>query len=202
MKESFKFEEDSIRITFSRDSFHNDKPSSNIMFDEIEHTRALGDLLLSNKSGAKCTVQFKLDSGAGANLLPLNIYTKLFPDRKLHGTVDKRVQLIAANKTRIKQLGTVRLRVCVRSKEKVCLFYVVPDMCHPIFGLPDLTSMKLLSFDILLESNWEANYSVDSVDSNLTKQSLLTNYHDVFSGLGKLKVEPVKINLREDAIPV
>ena len=84
----------------------------------------------------------------------------------------------------------------------MCLFYVVPDMCHPIFGLPDLTSMKLLSFDIPLESNWEANYSVDSVDSNLTKQSLLKNYHDVFSGLGKLKVELVKINLKEDAIPV
>ena len=201
-RESFEFEEDAIQIKFSRDSFHNDKHSSNIMFDEIEHTRALGDLLLSNRSGKKCTVRFKLDSGAGANLLPLNVYKKLFPDRKLHGTVDKRLQLIAANKTRIKQLGTVRLRVRVRSKEKVCLFYVVPDMCRPIFGLPDLTSMRLLSFDIPLESDWEANNSVDSVDSNLTKQSLLTNYLDVFSGLGKLKIEPVKINLREDAIPV
>ena len=86
--------------------------------------------------------------------------------------------------------------------KKVCLFYVVSDMCCPIFGLPDLTSMKLLSFDIPLESDWEANNNVDSVDSNLTKQSLLTNYHDVFSGLGKLKVEPVKINLKEVAIPV
>ena len=44
--------------------------------------------------------------------------------------------------------------------------------------------------------------SVDSVGSNLTKQTVLTNYHDVFSGPGKLKVEPVKINLREDAIPI
>ena len=59
--------------------------------------------------------------------------------------------------------------------------------------------MRLLSFDIPPESDWEAN---NSVDSNLTKQTVLVNYHDVFSGLGKLKVEPVKINLREDAIPV
>ena len=51
------------------------------MFDEIEHTKTLGDLLLSNKSSAKCTVRFKVDSGAGANLLPLNMYKKLFPDR-------------------------------------------------------------------------------------------------------------------------
>ena len=115
----------------------------------------------------------------------------------MHGTVDKLIQLIAANKTRKKQLGTVRLRVCVRNKEKVCLFYVVPDMCHPIFSLPDLTNMKLLSFDILLKSDLKAN---SSVDSNLMKQSIPANYHNVFSGLGKLKVDPVKINLREDAI--
>ena len=36
----------------------------------------------------------------------------------------------------------------------------------------------------------------------MTKQTILANYHNVFSGPGKLKVEPVKINLREDAIPV
>ena len=59
--------------------------------------------------------------------------------------------------------------------------------------------MKLLSFDILLESDWEAN---NSVDSNLTNETILANYHDVFAGLGTLKIERVKINLREDAIPV
>ena len=94
--------------------------------------------------------------------------------------INKWVQLIAANKTHIKQLGTVRLRVHVRNKE-VCLFYVVPDMCYPSFGLPDLTSMKSLSFDIPLKSDWEVNNSVNSVDSNLTKQTVLASYHDVFN---------------------
>ena len=77
------------------------------MFDEVEQTKALGDLLLSNKAGLRYTVRFKLDSGAGANLFPIGMYKKLFPDRKLNGTADKGIQLIAANKTRIKQLGTV-----------------------------------------------------------------------------------------------
>ena len=94
------------------------------MFDEIENTRALGDLKLSNKAGIQCIVRFKLDSGAGANLLPICVYRKLFPNRKLHNTIDKRVQLLAANKTQIKQLGTDRLRVRVGNKEKPCLFYV------------------------------------------------------------------------------
>ena len=98
-------------IVFSKDSFHNNKhgQSSNIMFDEVEQTKALGDLLLSKKAGLRYTVRFKLDSGAGANLLPIGMYKKLFPDRKLNGTADKRIQLIAANKTCIKQLGTVRM---------------------------------------------------------------------------------------------
>ena len=30
-------------------------------------------------------------------------------------------------------------------------------MCHPIFGLPDLTSVKLLAFDIPLEHEWKSN---------------------------------------------
>ena len=49
--DDFEFEEDAIQIVFSKDSFHNNKhgQSSNIMFDEIEQTKALGDLLLSNK---------------------------------------------------------------------------------------------------------------------------------------------------------
>ena len=38
---NFEFEEDAIQIKFSRDSFHNDKHSSNIIFDEIESTGAL-----------------------------------------------------------------------------------------------------------------------------------------------------------------
>ena len=61
---------------FSKDSFHNNKhgQSSNIMLDEIEQTKALGDLLLSNKAGLRYTVRFKLDSGAGANLLPIGMY--------------------------------------------------------------------------------------------------------------------------------
>ena len=119
--------------------------------------------------------------GAGANLLPIGMYKKLFPDRKLHGTADKRIQLIAANKTRIKQLGTVRLRVHVGNKDKVCLFYVVPDKCRPIFGLPDLTSMRLLTFDIPLEHQWGPNTDnelgmISSIDSSLTQQMVLNQY--------------------------
>ena len=41
------------------------------MFDEVTNTQALGDLTLSNRAGKVQVTRFKLDSGAGANLLPV-----------------------------------------------------------------------------------------------------------------------------------
>ena len=92
------------------------------MFDEVTNTQALGDLTLSNKAGKTQLTRFKLDSGAGANLLPIGTYYKLFNkgDRDLEASRDPRVSLVAANKSKIKQLGTVRLRVHVGEFERVC----------------------------------------------------------------------------------
>ena len=51
-------------------------------------------------------------------------------DRDLKSTIDHRVKLI-------KQWSAVNLRVKACDKEKVCKFYIVPNTCRPIFGLPD-----------------------------------------------------------------
>ena len=141
----FEFEEDCIQIEFSKGTFNKgtDGPKGNIMFDEVTNTQALGDLTLSNRAGKVQVTRFKLDSGAGANLLPVGTYYKLFnkEDRDLEASRDPRVSLVAANKSKIKQLGSVRLRVQVGEFERVCKFYVVPNYVRPIFGLPDLTRM-------------------------------------------------------------
>ena len=75
------------------------------MFDEVTNTQALGDLILSNRAGKSQVTRFKLDSGAGANLLPIGIYHKLLSkeDRNLEASRDPRVSLVAANKSKIKQ---------------------------------------------------------------------------------------------------
>ena len=73
-------------------------------------------------------------------------------DRNLEASRDPRVSLVAANKSKIKQLGSVRLRVQVGEFERVCKFYVVPNYVKPIFGLPDLTRMQLVRFSMLIVS--------------------------------------------------
>ena len=152
-----------------------------------------------------------MDSGAGANLLHVGTYYKLFnkEDRDLEASRDPRVSLVAANKSRIKQLGSVRLRVQVGEFERVCKFYVVPNYVRPIFGLPDLTRMQLVRFSMPIVSQWtEGETSIDEasgpvpISSGLTKDEVLEGFKEVFTGLGRLKVEPVKIHLTKDAKPV
>ena len=209
----FEFEEDCIQIEFSKGTFNKgpDGPKGNIMFDEVTNTQALGDLTLSNRAGKVQVTRFKLDSGAGANLLPVGTYYKLFnkEDRDLEASRDPRVSLVAANKSKIKQLGSVRLRVQVGEFERVCKFYVVPNYVRPIFGLPDLTRMQLVRFSMPIVSQWtEGETSIDEasspvpISSGLTKDEVLKRFKEVFTGLGRLKVEPVKIHFTKDAKPV
>ena len=180
------------------------------IFDEVTPTQALGDLKLSNKAGKRATTRFKLDSGAEANFLPILVYYSLFSkaDRDSESSIIPSIQLIAANKSRIKQLGSVNLRVSVGSMEKVCKFFIVPNYVRPIFGLPDLTRMDLVKFSMPISSEWDSGDShttlVDSQDTQnhgISKDQVLDKYHKVFSGLGRLKFEPVKIYLKENAQP-
>ena len=174
------------------------------MFDEISNTQVLGDVNLANRAGRQLKQRFKLDSGACANPLPIGINSQLFSkkDRDLKGSIDNRVSLIAANNNIIKQLGTVRLRVKAGGLEKVCKFYVVPNHWRPILGLPDLLRMDMVQFKVPTTNQW-TNF-VGSVESNvpgLTKDQVLSEYKDVFIGLGRLKVDPIKIHLKEGAKP-
>ena len=71
-------------------------------------------LKLCNKAGNSDKANFKLDTGASGNLLRLKNYVELFPKmsmKDLSSTVNQNVQLLAANKSVIKQVGTVRLHV-------------------------------------------------------------------------------------------
>ena len=198
----YEFCEDSIHFIFNKGP--KASKSNNILFDEITNTQVLGDVRLANRTCRQLTQRFKLDSGACANLLPIGIYTKLFSkqDRDLKGSIDPRVSLIAANNNIIKQLGTVTLRVKAGGLEKVCRFFVVPNHCRPILGLPDLLRMDMVQFKVPTTNQW-SNYvgTVESKVPGLTKEQILTEYKDVFTGLGRLKVEPIKIHLKEGARP-
>ena len=204
----YELHEDTVQIIYNTTD-----AQTNIKFDEISNSQALGDLSLSNRAGKNITQRFKLDSGACANLIPISVYSRLFSksDRDLKTTIDHRVKLIAANNKQIKQLGTVNLRVKAEDREKVCKFYIVPDSCRPILGLPDLKRMDLVQFKVPTTSQWTDYVSSiepstpntqpiqskepTSIQKGITKDQVLAKYKKVFTGLGRLKVTPVKITL-------
>ena len=207
----YELHEDSVQVIYN-----NTNPQTDITFDEIENSQALGDLTLSNKVGKVITQRFKLVSGACDNLLPIGVYSQMFDkdDRDLKGTIDDRVKLIAANNKVIKQLGTVSLRVKVVDREKVCRFYVVPNTCRPILGLPNLKIMDLVQFEVSTTSQWpDYVSSIEPSTSNtipsestaicqgIVKDQVLSKYNKVFTGLGRLKVTPVKIHLKPGVKP-
>ena len=80
------------------------------MFNEVTQTQAFGNNTLSNRTGKTQTTRFKVDSEVGANLLPLRVYYSLFNKtvRDIGSSIDPRVSLVAANKSTIKQLGSIR----------------------------------------------------------------------------------------------
>ena len=207
----YELHEDSVQIVYNTAN-----PQTNIKFDEIENSQALGDLTLSNKVGKVITQRFKLDSGACANLIPAGVYSKLFEkvDRDLKSTIDHRVKLLAANNKVIKQLGTVNRRVKAEGREKVCSFYVVPNTCRPILRLPDLKRMDLVQFKVPTTSQWSDYVSSiepsrpittpkepTTIPQGITKDQVLSKYKKVFTGLGRLKVTSVKIHLKPGVKP-
>ena len=92
--------------------------SSNVASDEISNQpkclqHALTDLKICNEAGNSDKVHFKLYTGASGNLFPLKNYLEFFwkSVKDLFSTIYQNVQLLTANKSIIKQLGTVRLCV-------------------------------------------------------------------------------------------
>ena len=168
---TFSLNHNEVVIKFA-DSVTKVKGSKNVMFDEIELSRVLVDLkvqaaLNPNENCAPVPnngcplhkLQFKLDSGAHGNLMPISMYKSLFPGLPhdvLRKSIDKRVTLVAYNKQEIKQLG----RCCINvsnpstSKSKTSKFFVVGDSCNPITRLHDSIALNLFSVNVPFTDRW------------------------------------------------
>ena len=60
----------------------------------------------------------------------------------------------------------------------------------------------MVQFKVPTTAYWSDEVSsIETPQSGLTKEQVLKEYKDVFTGLGRLKVEPVKIHLKEGAKP-
>ena len=113
MEPTEEFEYDTIhvvrKVTFSSSCYKDrNGQNDNVMFDEIadiakHKLRVLSDLYVQSHS-RKNVLRFKLDTGAGDNMLPFHVWQEFFPGRSrsdLARTIDKGVNLQAYNKSKI-----------------------------------------------------------------------------------------------------
>ena len=93
----YTYEQESIHIQFTTKNLYSTIQTS-VAFDEIDDENmphVLADLHVTKCNGprdsltmhAACTKHFKIDSGACGNLIPLSLYSDLFPESNVNGSL-------------------------------------------------------------------------------------------------------------------
>ena len=86
------------------------------------------ELSCETQHGLRSKQTFKLDTGVDGNLMPITMFTKLYPKVSLEAlskTIEKGITLFAYNNTKIKQYRTCSVKIVFKNKSEICKFYVV-----------------------------------------------------------------------------
>ena len=144
------------------------------------------------------TVKMQIDSGASCNVLP----KEYLPEG---ADVQKTNKLLTAyNKERIPALGTTRISMCnPKTRKKYNAEFVVVDGSYtPLLGARAAQQMGFIvvqHHNIQLMSNNEV-FTASPI-SSLTKEQVLTNFGDIFKGLGKMDGK-LHLEVNESVPPV
>ena len=148
---------------------------------------------------------FKVDTGVDGNLMPISIFSKLFPKVSLDTlsqTINKSVTLFAYNDTEIKQFGTCSIKLSFQSRSQVCKFFVVEHKTA-IVGITDSEKLGLISVNFDMVKNKKHIKIVNEVkgqNEESFRQTIEKEYPDLFKGIGLMDGE-ISIKLKDGAIP-
>ena len=151
---------------------------------------ALVDLTFRTEEFSR-NVSCKIDTGAEANVMPLNVAKALFPNiEKL--LKPSPVRITAFGGTNIPQLGTFLFSVEFKDKQLEVEFFITDTAGSVILGLKSSTDLNLIIFNHEIKNQ--------PSDSKLT-QTILKDYADVFDGIGCFEGE-CKITVDPNVQPV
>jgi hypothetical protein len=163
--------------------------------DTEEEVKYVISEVLSNKS--KCwiskvrinnvDINFKLDTGAEVNIIPINYLNKVGMVR--HEIVKTKTTLLSFGNFKTKPIGKVNLNCKLKNVTKNLEFIVVDFKSLPILGLTACTELNLV-------------HKIDSCEQVFTDLSeVFGKYKNVFTGTGKVQYEH-HIELDETVAPV
>lgn len=121
----------------------------------------------------KCFVEFKIDTGAMANVIPMKIFKSLGYERnKICQTT---TQLKSYTGSILKTLGKVSLKCKIKSNSYDIEFFVIDSDSQPILGLESSTQLNLIK-------------RIETVNACLNSyDTIKEKFRDVFTGTGCLK---------------
>ena len=146
------------------------------------------DIEIGNK---KVLVSFKLDTGAQVNVIPFHVFHQLG-----YGNLESTTRrLFGYGGKPLKVEGKCTLVCSYKGTQGKHHFYVVSRQAPPILGLSSCLSLNLIQLVLSVEER-QANDTVSQ-----TPGDILTEYKDVFEGLGSFPGLH-KIQLKPEVNPV
>ena len=131
-------------------------------------------------------VQLPIDTGASCNILPKSDYIWATGDKQCKSLEQSYTRLIMHNKTVVWPLGQIRLLTERKGRKYGVLFHIVKQdltllLCRTT--CEKMNSVKILDADI----NATHNETID-VSPNVRSDPVLTEFSDIFTGVGCLEV--------------
>ena len=149
------------------------------------------DAFWKNISIVNCNKSFKakVDTGAQINVIPNYIFDKLQLRTKLQKCV---ANITNYGGDKLKVIGDCILDVKIDNKQHKMHFFVIdtPINSTPIVGIKTIQELDLLR-TINIVNRVEAN-----------TDEIVLKYDEVFTGLGKINIEPYEFKLKENYTPI
>ncbi|XP_021361397.1 uncharacterized protein K02A2.6-like [Mizuhopecten yessoensis] len=132
----------------------------------------------------KVPVRFKLETGSQANILPNSLFETLGNQGKLQPSSEK---LSAYSGHTLDTLGSCQLTCQHKGKSVELHFHVVKTQSTPILGMRPCLDLGLIK--LVYTCSVDSPVSKVSDSQPLNKDTVLSEYKDVFEGIGLLKGE-------------
>ena len=150
------------------------------------------------------SVTFQIDTGSSANILPLEDYIRATKDCQCANIVPKDITLVMHDHLKRKALGFSRLRVEHNGSKHDLNFVIVDRKVRPLLGLKSSQGMGLVKIMVSGVDTTVNNINAvpeQAVPENVSSDSVLSPFADVFQGVGCLPGE-YSIQLDKEVRPV
>ena len=136
-------------------------------------------------------VRFKLDTGSQANILPKSIFETL--PSHTNNLTPSREKLSAYSGNTLNAIGCCKLACYHKGKSDMLLFHVVDTKSAPILGMRPCLDMGLIKLVYTCDLEETQTNKREVSAKSLSKESILTQYKDIFEGIDLLEGE---VNIR------